>query len=292
MFYLLIMDSGISIFDEEWFDFSFHGLDDDNFYHGFEVVDPFPVENVGRIFDFEFVIAYKEGAQKDYLLLTYPRSFDIGEDLYIVLKNYATGLNTRLDKLAYINLVTICKKFKLNSIQLSGLIGELALILFFVRRDDTFIIESWHKDSKDSFDFYNHQLVLEVKSTRSLLRKHLVKYEQHLKMTKAALDRNVYYVSVMIGTNFNRHGIKDLVRSIEDELSSELLLMFQEKMLFYEDLLTSEITFDIEEVLNTIKFFDVTELPILEFNPTLIDKETLRYDVYFNLLEEVTLAKD
>ena len=292
MFYLLIMDSGINIFEEEWLDFSFHGLDDENFYHGFEVLDSFSIENVGRIFEFEFVKAFKNGSHKDYLLLTYPRSFDISEDLYIVLKNYAIGLNTQLDKLAYINLVTICKKFKLNSIQLSGLIGELALILFFVQRGDTFIIESWHKDSKDSFDFYNHQLVLEVKSTRSLLRKHLVKYEQHLKMTKAALDRSVYYVSVMIGTNFNRHSIKDLVRSIEEELSSEPLLMFQEKMLFYEDFMTSEITFDIEEVLNTIKFYDVTELPTLEFNPTLIEKETLRYDVYFNLLEEAILTKD
>ena len=157
MFYLLIMDSGINIFEEEWLDFSFHGLDDENFYHGFEVLDSFSIENVGRIFEFEFVKAFKNGSQKDYLLLTYPRSFDISEDLYIVLKNYAIGLNTQLDKLAYINLVTICKKFKLNSIQLSGLIGELALILFFVQRGDTLIIEPWHRHSKDSFDFYNHQ---------------------------------------------------------------------------------------------------------------------------------------
>lgn len=283
------MDSGINIFDEEWLDYSFHGLDDENFYHGFEIVDSFPIENVGSTFQFDLVVASKDGSQKDYLLLTYPRGFDIGEDLYIVLKNYAIGLNTCLDKLAYINLVTICKKFKLNSIQLSGLIGELALILFFVQRGDRFIINSWHKDAQDSFDFHNHQLVLEVKSTRSLLRKHLVKYEQHLKMIKAAFDRNVYYVSVMIGTNFDRHGIKDLVRAIEDELSSEPLVMFQDKMRFYEDFLTSEITFDIEEVLNTIKFYDVMELPKLEFNPTLIEKDTLRYDVYFELLKDCQL---
>ena len=287
------MDSGINIFDENWLDFSFHGLDEENFYHGFEILDSFLIENfVGKIFEFDFVIASKDGIQKDYLLLTYPRSFDIGEDLHIVLTNYAIGLNSKLDNLAYINLVTICKKFKLNSIQLSGLIGELALILLFVQRGDTFIIESWHKDTQDSFDFYNHKLVLEVKSTRSLMRKHVVKYDQYLKMTKAALDRKVYYVSVMIGTNFSRHGVKDLVRSIEDELSSEPLVMFQEKMRFYEDLLTSEITFDIEEVLNTIKFYDVTELPKLDFNATLIEKETLRYDVYFNLLEEISLAID
>ena len=37
------MDSGINIFDEEWLDYSFHGLDDENFYHGFEIVDSFPI---------------------------------------------------------------------------------------------------------------------------------------------------------------------------------------------------------------------------------------------------------
>lgn len=284
------MDRGVKIFDEEWLEYSFHGSDEVNFYHGFEIQDSFPIENiVGKIFEFDFVIASRDGIQKDYLLLNYPRSFDIGEHLHIVLTNYAIGLNSILDNLAYINLVTICKKFKLNSINLSGLIGELATILFFVRQGHHFIIESWHKDSHDSFDFYNHQLVLEVKSTRSLLRKHIVKYDQYQKMTKVGLERNVFYVSVMIGTNYSRHGIKDLVRLIEDELSSDILAMFQEKIRFYDDLLTSEITFDIEEVLSTIKFYDVNELPKFDFNATLIEKETLRYEVYFNLLKEMSL---
>ena len=285
------MDNDINIFDEEWLDCSFHGRRR-KFLPWIRSFGSIFYENVGKIFEFEFVVASRDGSKSDYLLLTYPRAFDIGEDLYIVLKNYALGLNKPLDIFAYINLVTICKKFKLNSIQLSGLIGELALILFFVRRGETFIIDAWHKDSKDPFDFYNHKVVLEVKSTRSLLRKHLVKYEQHLKMTKASLDRSVYYVSVMIGTNFNSHSIKDLVRSIEEGLSSEPLLMFQEKMFFYEEFLSSEITFDIEEVLNTIKFYDVTELPILEFNTTLIEKETLRYEVHFNLLEDTIVTKE
>ena len=284
------MDSGINIFDEEWLDFSFHGSDDENYYHGFEVEDSFSIENsVGRVFDFDLVIASKDGIQKEYLLLTYPRSFDIGEDLHIVLRNYAIGLNSKLDKLSYINLVTICKKFKLNSIQLSGLIGELALILFFVQRGDYLIIESWHKDTQDSFDFYNHQMVLEVKSTRSLIRKHLVKFDQYRKMANAALDRKAYYVSVMIGTNFSSHGIKDLVRSIEEELSSEPLVKFREKIRFYEDLLTSEITFDIDEVLNTIKFYDVTQLPNLSFETKLIEDSSLSYNVFFDLIEDTTI---
>lgn len=88
-----------------------------------------------------------------------------------------------------------------------GLWGELALIE--CSRDTAALVTAWHARPEERFDFASGRDRLEVKTTRSAVRRHHFALEQLL-----AESRDVLIVSIAVEPSGGGKSISDLVRSI------------------------------------------------------------------------------
>jgi hypothetical protein len=272
------------------FDFSFHTKDEAKFYHGFKVNEEFQiVSNIGEVFNFEFVFIESPKLEGKFLLISYRLDFDPGENLFSILVDYARGLNAIIYEEDYTNIFLTCKKFKFKNKSVTGLIGELGFIYYKLLQRDTYIIGMWHSDPFDIFDFYNSDIIYEVKTTKSILRKHIINHSQLKKLIQAEANRKAYLVSFQLLGSSRNHTLANLIELIENILDNNELLIFKNKLEFYSDLYGSSYKFCIDELIRSIKFYRPSVLPRLNFDVNYVDEENLNYTVILENLDDELL---
>ena len=82
----------------------------------------------------------------------------------------------RIDELT-VKLIKLFEKLSNpKNIDLTGLWGELFIINFL--RSTEILIQAWHSENNDLFDFFLNNIALEIKTTTKNDRKHTFKFEQ------------------------------------------------------------------------------------------------------------------
>lgn len=259
-------------------DYSFHTKDELNLYHGFQVESDFEITpRLGTVFNFEFVNIESTVLNGRFLLVSYSIDFDTGEDLFSILLEYAKGLSDFLSEDNYKNIYLTCKKFKFKNRTTIGLIGELAFIYKKLIEGDNGVIAMWHSDANDTFDFYNSEYVFEIKTTKSIIRKHSINFTQLKSLVNAEVSRNTYLVSFQLFKSDEANTLSDLIELIKSRLSLDSLSIFLNKLEFYKDIISNNYRFNIDELLGSIKYFSPKILPSVEFDPSKIDENNLKF---------------
>lgn len=290
-FYLFIIMDEYLLEELNILEFSFHTKDELKLYHGFQVKYDFEIiPKIADVFNFEFVNIESTHLNGRFLLVSYSIDFDTGEDLFRILLAYAKGLNGLFNEDNYKNIYLTCKKFKFKNKSVIGLIGELAFIYNKVIKEDYKVIDMWHADVNDTFDFYNSEYIFEVKTTKSIIRKHTINYIQLTNLVNSEVNRKAYLVSLQLFKSDEAHTLGDLVDLIKSKLNTEKLSIFLNKLEFYSDLLKNEYRFNVNDLIGSMKYFIPSTLPSVQFDRGQIDEENLKFIMILeNLNDEILM---
>lgn len=158
-----------------------------------------------------------------------------------------------------------------------GLWGELCLISS--SKNIPFLVDCWHKNKSDIFDFNDGSVVLEVKTTKSLKhRKHFFKYEQ----LKSQKSKNVFVCSIVTEEIIKGKKIDDLVKMIDVKLTNNQKLNFYKTIsdtLNGASFMNCNLTLDYTSAINHIKLYNTNIIPTISQPPSLIDKIVFRVDL-------------
>jgi Putative PD-(D/E)XK family member, (DUF4420) len=135
-----------------------------------------------------------------------------------------------------------------------GLYGELVVLLKNIANRK--IIDSWHSDLEDPFDFALSNSRVEVKTTFSSQRKHWFSEAQ----IASDLSLDVWIASVQLAHTHSGTTCGDLKLRIEEHLDGESRRHFQLKCESYrwEDFCFE---FDLEAALSSVAYFNAANLP-------------------------------
>ena len=162
------------------------------------------------------------------------------------------------------NIIKLFEKIaSKRNIDLIGLWGELFVIKILKAKD--LLIEAWHPNPTDPFDFLIKNHALEIKTTQKNDRKHIFKYEQ---LNSKNID--IIVGSVLIRKSRSGLSLLDLKDDILKKISNEdLKKKLQEMYDIYTGTKTQkeldEVKFNYDYAKDFIKFFDAKKIPrILE----------------------------
>lgn len=159
-----------------------------------------------------------------------------------------------------------------------GLWGELFLIKTSSNTEK--VLQAWHENPTDKYDFFDDNEALEVKCTSSTDRVHKFKHDQLLSEIK-----NHYVVSIMVSENsINGISIVDLFEDIKRNKLPENLLNKLTKNFYKvvgsnlkEDL--NEIKFDIEYSKKNLMYFKLKDISTLRNSDDAISEITYKVDL-------------
>lgn len=135
-----------------------------------------------------------------------------------------------------------------------GLYGELVVLLKNIANKN--MIDSWHSNLEDPFDFALSNSRVEVKTTFSSQRKHWFSESQ----ISSGSSLNVWIASVQLALTHSGTTCGDLRRRIEERLEPESRKRFLSKCDSYnwEDFCFE---FDLESALSSVAYFNAANLP-------------------------------
>ena len=153
---------------------------------------------------------------------------------------------------------------KIN-IDLTGFWGELFIIDYL--KSTELLVEAWHSETNDLFDFFLKNLALEVKTTTKNDRKHIFKFEQlNSKSNKIIIG------SIMLKRSRAGKSLLDLKKKILKKISkTELIEKVNE---IYAIMVANKTQKDLdsekysyEYAKENISFFDSVEIPRIKETP-------------------------
>ena len=150
------------------------------------------------------------------------------------------------------------KLSKTSNKSILGLWGELFLIA--VANDSEYIINSWHKESNDKFDFNDGIDKLEVKTTTQNRRKHNFEIQQLKKFSNSL----TIIASIITSETDNGTSIGNLLNQIKNNISSDL---YEKLILKTFDVIGDKINdienfkFDYKLAESEIKFYFSDDIP-------------------------------
>ena len=156
------------------------------------------------------------------------------------------------------------KLSKTSNKSILGLWGELFLIA--VANDSEYIINSWHKESNDKFDFNDGIDKLEVKTTTQNRRKHNFEIQQLKKFSNSL----TIIASIITSETDNGTSIGNLLNQIKNNISSDL---YEKLILKTFDVIGDKINdienfkFDYKLAESEIKFYFSDDIPKPEIIP-------------------------
>lgn len=173
-------------------------------------------------------------------------------------------LNPKVLNILSEKLIQLFKNIKnppLKSVQ--GLWAELFLIS--ESKDKKEMINCWHDDKNDRYDFKSKSNFIEVKSTLSDERKHVFSLSQ----TKLKINEIVLIASLMLEKDENGISVEDLISEINKELKNNIDL--KEELIFQvRSTLGSKwnesrkVCFAKESAKLNLKFYDLKDIPKLD----------------------------
>lgn len=145
---------------------------------------------------------------------------------------------------------------------LIGLWGEL-FIIYNCKDYESLknIINAWHPENEEIFDFYMGNEGIEIKTTIQGNRKHHFSYEQ------LSLNNNkIIIASILLRITNSGYSVKDLKEKIEKSLKDQIYI---DKINYLYDIITINSTeeqinktkFDLDWALRNIVFFDQKNVP-------------------------------
>ena len=148
---------------------------------------------------------------------------------------------------------------------LIGLWGELFVINSSTNVDS--LVQAWHPEITDKFDFHSKNQALEIKTTTSNDRIHNFSYEQ-----LNVGNEKLVICSIMLRFNRSGKSLEDLKKEILNQIKSQDL-KDQFELVYYKTL--GEITdddieeykFDYSYAEENIKYFDLINVPRLKEKP-------------------------
>ena len=164
------------------------------------------------------------------------------------------------------NLIELYKKISRNkNNDLTGFWGELFIIKYLNSKE--LLVEAWHPDTNDTFDFFIRNQALEIKTTTSNDRKHHFSYEQ-LNST----NNMIVVGSVMLRKSRSGVSLLELKNDIIKKINKKHL---KEKLQEIYDIMTGLKTqteldnakYICEYAEDNIKFFDSKKVPRIKETP-------------------------
>lgn len=227
----------------------------------------------------ESQVALHEGV---YLTVSYSVDSEDHEHLEFLLQNFFAGFVKPIGQDQIQGILGILRRFQNKRKDVTGLIGELIFILSSLSKGDA--VQAWHISKDSIFDFNFKTGIYEVKCTSSLLRKHKLNHFQHKALTE--IKEATYYVSLILNRNFPTNTIMDLVSRIEVHLSAEHKVLFSKKLDAYNDILSSQMKFDIDSTLNSLKIYETRHFQGLISHKDVIEAKDISFSLNFNRIEQ------
>jgi hypothetical protein len=168
------------------------------------------------------------------------------------------------------------KLSKTSTKSILGLWGELFLISISKRSE--YIINSWHKEANDKFDFNDGTDKLEVKTTTLNRRKHHFEIKQLKKFTNSI----TVIASIITSETDNGTSIGDLVNRIKQNISNDL---YEKLIIKIFDVIgdkineIEDIRFDYKIAESEIKFYFSEEIPKPEVIPSEVTEVRFQSDL-------------
>jgi len=159
-----------------------------------------------------------------------------------------------------------------------GLWGELFLI--YVSTNKEFLIDSWHINNSDTFDFNDGSTKLEVKTTTKGQRIHNFRLNQILK----SIEAESLIVSIMTSRIELGISVKDLIIKINKNLINDYKIKLMEKVVDAAGNKLPEFKskFDATTAVNCYKFYKASTIPSIHHN-CIIDPEVSNVNFDTNL---------
>ena len=168
------------------------------------------------------------------------------------------------------------KKISRDGVQ--GLFCELTIINLSTDKDT--MVEAWHNETTDRFDFNDSNVKIEVKSTKKEKRVHFFKASQ------LNSDNPLYIASFMVIPS----GIGKTVLALKDEIEKKLnktenktkLNEIVLKTLGVNYLSSNEYVFDYNSIIQTLRFYDLKDISVIEESNIPSSYSNLSFDVDFS----------
>jgi hypothetical protein len=141
-----------------------------------------------------------------------------------------------------------------------GLWGELFLI--YISKDHEYLIDSWHKNSNNTFDFNDGIDKVEVKTTIQSERKHNFSLHQ----LSSSVSDEVFICSIMTTEIDLGSSIIQLVEMISDKISMIYRLKLNEKMIEVAGKNIEEFNnkYDISTAKKSLKIYNSNKIPSIQ----------------------------
>lgn len=168
------------------------------------------------------------------------------------------------------------KAIKKRSITELGLWGELLLIDMCSNKNE--VINSWHRDAKDTFDFNNGVEKIEVKTTVRNERIHKFSYNQ----LKKGADNDAVACSLVTSQIDKGLSVSDLYISIIEKIDRQTQSILNEKIIDIcgDSLEGFTNKYDHIGAVNSIEFYHMKQIPNLEANHIPAELSNIKFDVF------------
>lgn len=180
-------------------------------------------------------------------------------------------------KKLFSNLINRSKKTEL------GLWGELFLI--YISKDYEYLIDSWHKNKNDTFDFNDGSYKIEVKTTTLSERKHNFSLQQ----LSNNMSDNVVVCSIMTSEIDLGCSIIELVKKISERISIKHKLKLDEKILEIggNEINTFKNKFDLSTAVNSFKFYNSTNIPNIKKEAISNDLSNIKFTASLENIDSI-----
>jgi len=164
------------------------------------------------------------------------------------------------------NLIKLFEKISnKKNIDLLGFWGELFTIKYL--RQKELLIEGWHPETSDTFDFLIKNSALEIKTSTSNERKHHFSFEQ-----LNPNNKNIIVGSILIRKSRSGYSLLDLKNKILEEIDKKNL---KDKVQEIYDIMTGsktqedleEVRYSYEYAKDNIIFYDSENIPRIRETP-------------------------
>lgn len=183
------------------------------------------------------------------------------------------------------NLIELYRKISQNkNNDLVGFWGELFII--HKLRSTDLLVEAWHPETNDTFDFYLKNQALEIKTTTLNDRKHQFSYEQ-----LNTRNKKIIIASIMIRKSRTGKNLLKLKNSILKKLKKKTN---KEKVQEMYDVMTGlkskkeldEISFSYEYSKDNLSFYDALNIPRIREIP-MNGIKSIKYESNLNSSKEI-----
>ena len=159
------------------------------------------------------------------------------------------------------------KKISRDGVQ--GLFCELTIINLSTDKD--IMVEAWHNETTDRFDFNDSNVKIEVKSTKKEKRVHFFKASQ------LNSDNPLYIASFMVLAL--KDEIEKKLNKIENKTKLNEIVL---KTLGVNYLSSNEYVFDYNSIIQTLRFYDLKNISVIEESNIPSSYSNLSFDVDFS----------